>query len=171
MNVNEEQELVRLLGKLEAGFVPFEVFLELMRLVTSSTVELVVFKLGSENNPEVLLVPRDPEYPHPYWKDSVHIPGAVLRPGDADDGTLGVSFERLIHGELQGLVVSSPKRVMTQYRKSERGSECSQVYMATTQEQPKEGGFYSVDALPENIIHEHKEPIRKAAELFAQSQY
>ena len=163
MNNIEEAQLVELLKKLEPGFLPFDVFVQMTRLMVTTAIELIVLRKNNAGSIEVLLLPRNNDFE--YWIGKVHVPGVVLRPGDSE-GDLDVPFRRIINEELEGLSVSKPVHVMTQYRKSARGSEAGQLYMAVAQEDPKVGAFYEATELPENMIEDYKAPIARAVELF-----
>lgn len=63
MDINEEKQLVSLLSALKAGFLPYEVFVEIARLVVLSIIEFVPLRLNEKGETQVLLLSRGMRIP------------------------------------------------------------------------------------------------------------
>jgi len=166
LNSDEQKQLVRLLNKLEPGFLPFEIFLGIARLVVLSIIEFVPLRLNPNGKVEVLLLPRGDD--DPIWPNQLHVPGTVIRPTDTE-GEMYLAFERILRDELQGTKVSDPHFVGSILHKSKRGTEQAQVFWVEVLESPRVGHFYKIDSLPENLMHSQLAFIKQAAENFQES--
>jgi hypothetical protein len=167
MQNKEDKELVKRLSVLKPGFLPYEVFIQIARLVALPIVELVPFRKNSRGEAEVLLLARSKN--DEIWPDKLHSPGTVLRADDAEQG-IDTAFQRIQTDELAGTRLGDPVFVMTQFYQSSRGAEYAQIYFAKVQEEPRAGAFYPIGRLPENIVPEQVGFIKKAAESFQASE-
>jgi hypothetical protein len=143
----EVATVVGLLKKLPPGFLPFELFQQVARLVALPIVELVPLR-RHDGRTEVLLFQREDEDPH--WPGAWHTPGTVLR---ATDETRGVqeAFHRLAVEEMEGAVFYEPVFVKNVIHHQGRGTEVSAVYWAECVESPS-GIFFPADDLPEDPL-------------------
>lgn len=164
MNKREETELVRLLNKLEPGFLPYDIFIEFARLAVLSVIEFVPLRRNKDGVIEVLLLPRDEN--DAIWPGQIHTPGTVTRPTDTDERLYELAFERIVSEELKGTKVSEPWFVKNILNKSKRGTENAQIYWVEVQAEPAVGEFYAVDSLPKNLIDSQQDFIRLAAGSF-----
>lgn len=162
MNKADEKRLVELLAKLEPGFLPYGIFVQIARLVVLSIIEFVPLRLNN-SKVEVLLLERSME--DPIWPGQLHTPGTVIRPTDTE-GKIYLAFERILKDELQGTSVSEPHYVGSSLHKSKRGMEQAQIFWVEVLETPKVGKFYEVDALPPEFMESQSKFVRQAANSF-----
>jgi ADP-ribose pyrophosphatase YjhB (NUDIX family) len=160
LSLQEQAKLVDLLEKLEPGYYPFEVFMQFARLNTIPCVECLVIRTDDYGKLEVLLTNRKVD--DPLWPSKPHIPGCVVRPGES----LEVVFKRLIDDEIGSKSLTAPVEVLTELRQSKRGPEMVNFYYVELQDEPKNGKFYKLSQLPEDLIEDHAELIKKAANEF-----
>lgn len=155
--MDNTQKLVSLLKDVKPGFQPFDVFIELARIVTLSIVEWVPLRLH-DGKVEVLLLPRSSD--DPFWPAELHTPGTVLRATDGE----GYSkvYERIEQDELNGTEVSDPVFVTNILHSSKRGSEHSSIYWVEVTGEPKIGVFYDTDNLPKNLVESQRAFIASA---------
>jgi len=154
----ETKALVALLKKLEPGFLPFEIFLQVARLVVLPIIEFVPLRMY-EGRVEVLLLERD------VWPFGLHTPGTVIRPTDSTENNYQ-AFHRILHDELQDTEVSDPHYVGSALHASPRGGEQAQVFWIEVVGEPKAGTFYEADKLPDNLIQSQKNFIELAVKDF-----
>lgn len=152
LNPEEERTLVKLLSQVAPGFLPYDLFIQIARLVSLSIIEVVPLRMHN-GKVQVLLVPRDAN--DVIWPGKVHTPGTVLRPTDSTD--LYTVFARIVEDELKGTAVGTPVFVQNEVRKTKRGMEQAQIYWVEVQGEPAVGEFYDHDALPENLIPEQRD--------------
>lgn len=153
---NDETQLVELLNKLEPGFLPYEVFMAIARLVALPIIEIIPLMRGDDGSLNVLLLERHKD--KDLWAGMVHTPGTVIRAGDSEE----TAFERITNDELNGTRVSQPVFVENIIHKSKRGYEVARVFYVEILDEPKIGKLYNVNDLPENIIPEQKKFIALA---------
>ena len=158
----EEVQLVGLLKKLQPGFLPYEVFLQISRLVTVPIVEFVPIRIKN-GEPEVLLLKRDST--DTIWPNALHTPGTVIRSTDLDSED-HLAFTRIINDELKNTEVSEPYYVGSNLHKSKRGSEQAQIFWVEVLGDPKIGKFYQFSNLPKELIKSQVGFINLAVESF-----
>lgn len=163
LSADEEKVLVELLGKLKPGFLPYEVFIQVARLVVLSIIEFVPFRLNAENEVEVLLLER--EMDDAIWPGELHTPGTVVRPTDTE-GKIYLAFERILKDELLGTQVSEPHYVGSSLNKSKRGMEQAQIFWVEVLGHPKIGKFYGVDNLPTEFMESQRKFVMQAQVSF-----
>lgn len=162
-----------ILAKFEQGQLPYPIFLQLARLATISTVELVPIR-DTTNGPEVLLLQR-PE--GDMWEHEWHVPGTVLVPGQQFDHEhdFSVELDRLIgeNGELKSGVtaVNDPVLIATDRRRTRRGDEMSAIHYVEVAGEPAVGEFFPIEGFPENVpehgvIDHHVAFIQRAVKRF-----
>ena len=165
MKKEEERQLVELLAKLEPGFLPYEIFVQIARLVTLPIIEFVPLRVrGGEV--EVLLLERDAD--DEFWPGEVHVPGTVVRPTDSL-GEIYKAFDRIRRDELQNTNISEPYFVGSILHKSKRGMEQAQVFWVEVLEDPRVGKFYPVEQLPDNLIESQRGFINEAIRSYRAS--
>lgn len=163
MTKEEENELVRLLKKLEPGFLPYEIFVQIARLAVLPIIEFVPLRLNNTGAAEVLLLSRSED--DPIWPGELHTPGTVVRPTDTE-GQIYLAFERITKYELQGTEISQPYFVGSILHKSKRGTEQAQIFWVEVIGEPKTGTFYPVNELPPNTIGSQVAFIKQATESY-----
>lgn len=163
LSESEQQQLVNLLSRLEPGFLPYEIFIQIARLAVLSIIEFVPLRLNKDGAVEVLLLSRGED--DPIWPTALHTPGTVIRPTDTE-GKMYRAFERITLEELAGTKVSNPHFVGSQLQKSERGTEQAQIFWVEVLGEPSVGQFYAVENLPDNLIQAQLKFIKLAATSF-----
>ncbi len=158
------EQLVEHLKKLEVGFLPYDVFVEIARLVVLSIIEFVPLRINDNGDIEVLLLSRGSD--DPIWPNQLHTPGTVIRPTD-HEGNIYVAFKRITEDELGGTGISIPHYVGSNLHKSTRGMEQAQVFWVEVLGKPKVGKFYSADNLPEEFMDSQENFVRQAVEVFS----
>jgi hypothetical protein len=156
---SEQKTLVDLLKKLKPGFLPFEIFLQVARLVTTPVIEFVPLRLNDKGQVEVLLLDRE------LWPHGLHTPGTVIRATDNENNSYK-AFHRILDDELKGTHVSNPHYVGSNLHKSQRGMEQAQVFWVEVLGEPKAGEFHAVDSLPEETMDSQLKFIKLAADSF-----
>ncbi len=156
----ELNQAVAILHKFPPGFLPFNLFLQIARLVMLPTYELVPLR-QTGGGVEVLLLKRMPD--DPLWPGQLHIPGTVMR---ATDNSLEAAYNRIKQDELHNTSLSQAVYVKDELHKSKRGSEFAKIYWAKVEAEPKIGTFYQVNNLPSILIEGQAEFIQSAAEHF-----
>jgi hypothetical protein len=152
----ELKTLSGLLKKLEPGFLPFEVFLEVARLVALPIIEFVPLHINRRGYIEVLLLERE------LWPFGLHTPGTVIRATDKDNYQ---AFSRIMK-EMGHTKVSLPHYVGSNLHSSQRGVEQAQIFWVEVLGKPQAGHFYPADKLPENLMQSQKNFIELAVTDF-----
>lgn len=157
----EKQTLVELLQKLRPGFLPFEVFLEVARLVVLPIIEFVPLRIN-EGRVEVLLLERE------VWPFGLHTPGTVIRATDSTERNYQ-AFDRIME-ELGGTEVALPHYVGSNLHSSKRGVEQAQIFWIEVLGKPKAGQFYPADNLPDDLMQSQKNFITLAIKDYKKHQ-
>ena len=156
-----------LISRLEPGFLPTPIFLQVVRLVVTPTVEMVPFRKTQEGTIQVLLTKRDKDDPN--WPGMYHVPGSVLRATDAKL-SFRDAFDRILNGEIKGIhVLTGPIFVQYLFHQVKRGAELPMIHWIEVQGEIPEGTYFDIEKLPENIIDHHPLLIKKALEHFVYS--
>jgi hypothetical protein len=163
LSKTEIEQLTQLLKKLEPGFLPLDVFMQIARLTVLSIIEFVPMRMN-DGKVEVLLLSREAD--DPLWPNELHVPGTVIRPTDTE-GNIYKAFERILNDELKGTESSSPHYVGSNLHPSKRGMEQAQIYWVEVTGEPTIGQFHVVDELPSNVIESQLNFIKLAAKSFA----
>lgn len=163
MNIEQQRQLVELLKKLEPGFLPYDIFVQIARLVVMPIIEFVPLRM-TESGVEVLLLHRDKD--DPIWPNALHTPGTVIRATD-NQADIYKAFERIIKDELQGTKVTDGHFVGTVFHSSKRGMEHAQVFWVEVIDDPAVGVFYPADNLPETLIDSQRKFIAQAVKNFS----
>lgn len=162
LNETEIKQTVELLSKLEPGYLPFDIFLQVYRLTPSPTLQIIPLRRSAEGNVEVQLIRRAAD--DPLWPNLWHNPGTVLRATD----TFGGACNRLFDDELGGFGTAEDLvLVENTFNKSTRGAEVILLYRMDGEDgEPAEGKFFAVDDLPTDIITSEIPLIKLAAADF-----
>lgn len=163
LNKDEEKQLVELLSKLEPGFLPYGIFVQIARLVVMPIIEFVPLRLN-KGSVEVLLLHRGKD--DPIWPDEWHTPGTVIRATD-NQADIYKAFERIIKDELRGTQVSNGHFVGTILHPSKRGVEHAQIFWVEVLGEPAVGEFYPADNLPVSLIESQRKFIGQAVKSFS----
>lgn len=160
MTDQETQQLIELLEKVPAGYLPEGVFVNIARLAVLTAIEFVPLRYN-QGKIEVLLLPRPST--DPIWPNLLHTPGTILR---STDNSFEDAFKRLCEEEIG--VTGNHKIIFTQNSidKGQRGSAVLFEHILIMDEPPLNGKFYDVQNLPENVIPEMKDLIYRAAKQF-----
>ncbi len=161
---SEIKQIAECLKRLEPGFLPYEIFVELARIMVLPVIEMVPLRLNAEAKIEVLLIPRAKD--DDIWPGTVHTPGTVIRATDVV-GSKYLPFERIIKDELGGTKISKPCYVGSVLHQSRRGVEHSQIFWVEVLGEPLVGQFYDVSTLPDNLVDSQPRFITEAARNFA----
>lgn len=165
-NLTKEEigSLVKGLSKLRPGYLPLPIFLEIVRLTVTPTVEICFFRLTKDGSPEILLTKRDGS--DPTWPGMFHVPGTVIRASDKVE-TFEDAFERIMVDELRNVkIVGKPVFVKPFFRQSTRGKDVVLMHWAVIEKEPSVGKFFKIDSLPENFIKEQINSTKVTAEHF-----
>lgn len=162
MDKTEQDQLVSLLGKLEPGFLPYDIFVQIARLTVLPIIEFVPLRV-IDGRVEVLLLKRSAN--DDIWPGEIHTPGTVIRATD-NSGEMYKAFERILNDEMAGTKVTDPYYVGSILHQSKRGMEQAQVFWVEVIEEPKIGIFYPAINLPETTISSQKEFIAQAVSSF-----
>lgn len=146
---DEYAEIAEGLSRLEPGFLPFEIFHQVARLVVLPIVEIVPLRTAADGTVEVLLLKRKAD--DPLFAGQLHTPGCVVLATDKP-GSFETAFQRLTLGELQDVRTSEPVYVTQLLHHSGRGMESTHVYWVEVYGEPTAGAFYPVDNLPANFM-------------------
>ena len=165
MQKSEEEQLVELLSQLAPGFLPYDIFVQIARLVTLPIIEFVPLRLN-EGRVEVLLLERSRH--DEIWPGELHTPGTVIRPTD-NLGEIYKAFERIRKDELMDTEISDGYFVGSILHRSKRGSEQGQVFWVEVLGEPKAGKFYPADNMPPNLIESQRKFIAQAVKSFKES--
>lgn len=157
LSEEEISTLVSLLSSLEPGFLPFDIFIQIARLVALPIIEFVPLRVNANGQVEVLLIDRE------VWPYALHTPGTVVRATDTEGRH--VVFER-IREELQGTKISDPHYVGSTLHKSQRGTEQAQIFWVELLGEPTVGQLHVVDDLPVRTMDSQIEFIKQAAKSF-----
>jgi hypothetical protein len=158
MTEAEIEQTAQLLKKLKPGFLPFDIFIQIARLVALPIIEFVPLRLNAKGQVEVLLLERE------LWPHGLHTPGTVVRATDTE-GKKYLAFER-VREELEGTKISEPHYVGSNLHKSQRGTEQAQIFWVEVLGEPITGEFHVVDELPANTMDSQKKFIKQATKSF-----
>ncbi|CAN5146521.1 hypothetical protein BH09PAT3_BH09PAT3_7200 [soil metagenome] len=166
MTDDEINQLAKLLGKLEPGFVPYPIFEQALRIFAMPVYEVVPLRLNDQDEIEVLLIDRGPE--DPIWPNMLHTPGTIIRSTDVPDDTTHnqQALKRITDDELKGTPVSEPHYFGSMLHKSKRGVEQAQLHWVEVLGEPVTGTFHPVDNLPSTLIDSQVTVIDKAVRNF-----
>lgn len=157
-------DIVNMLKKVQPGFLPYPLFLEVARIVALPILEVVPMRMR-RGRVEVLFLKRAAD--DDIWPNVMHTPGTVIRSTDVNDGAIDAAFCRIFDDELAGTIVSEPVFVCLDARVSLRGAEQAQVYWVEVLDEQKTGVFYPLDALP-TLVETQGKFIAAAAAAFTE---
>lgn len=158
-NVTDDEinQVAEILSRLPKGFLPFPIFIQVTRLVTTPTMEVAPLRMVN-GSPEIYLTQR----PHddPYWPSGWHIPGTVIRSTD-NEHDFSSGFARVLADELGEAFtfVEEPVFVGIKFWDVSRGRELDMVHyvhVEVDEDAILPGKFFTVDELPETTLEHHK---------------
>jgi hypothetical protein len=163
----EIEQTAALLARLEPGFLPHPIFMQATRLVVTTTVELIVLQRTKEGV-QVFVTRREDD--DPVWPGMLHIPGTVLRPTDDATDDLAAPMQRLFAGELVVLdtVQLEPKHMQMRFRKTPRGTELVNIFMAEAEGYSGENWHMVQDLVPTELINDHHQLIMQAVDILSE---
>lgn len=155
--------ITKLLAQLEPGFLPYELFIAVARLVVLPILEFVPLRIR-KGKIEVLMLQKQEAPFTGLW----HTPGTVIRATDVAAHKDGVwpPMSR-IQDEIGGIEIGLPYFVGNVLHQNDRGAEQAQVFWVEVVGEPKIGAFFAVDSLPQNIIGSQEKFIAMAVKSFA----
>lgn len=161
LSEQESKQLVELLNKLEPGFLPFEIFYSIIRLLVTPT--FLIVPLFEDNGVlKVQLLDRESNDPH--WAGQVALPGKILL---STDENLEAVTQRLIQSEIPSAKFkTAPTFCGHVFEKIPRGKEISLINYVLLSEPPAEGKLYDVENLPDNIIETEIKRVIMAVEHY-----
>lgn len=131
-----------------------KLFDELARVTWSIAFEAVALRKNTDGHVEVYLTKRahDDSVYHDLW----HVPGSIFRPGES----LWDVVDRLRSQEFS-IAMQSITFVKPLYNEHDelRGSMLSLVYLVELDEDDGRGKWYSVDALPADMVQSHQDTV------------
>jgi hypothetical protein len=167
----EIAQAVKVLEKLKPGFLPFELFNEVARLVTTPTIELAPLRTREDGKVEVFMTQRPGD--DPFWPSEWHVPGTVIRSTD-EEGDFSTAMQRLKDSELMHSLQmkTDPVFVGHEFWQVKRGRELPfQHYVEVSPVEGVElpGKFFPVDELPDTTIDHHRKVIANAVAAYKAS--
>ena len=160
----EINTVIKILKKIEPGFLPFDLFRQFARLYVTPIIEIVPLKKDRNEKITTILLPREKDDPD--WPGMMHTPGTVLRASDKK-GNLTNAFTRIIKDELHNLkIVHGPELVDYEFHQTKRGREFALIFFVEYSGSPKTGQEIIVDQLPRNTVKTQIKFIKKATEVF-----
>lgn len=164
--VPTEQEISQtaaVLHRLQPGFLPLELFLEVTRLCATPIVELVPLR-HKQGATEVLLFRRPADDPN--WPNQLHTPGTVIRATDVGNG-LAAPFARLYGDELCVKPSAEPVHAKTTLHTFNRGTEFAAVFYIDLADTTVPGAvWYPAGSLPEDLVATQRGFIAAAVDSF-----
>ncbi|MDO8503117.1 MAG: hypothetical protein Q7S60_00320 [bacterium] len=162
---DEIKQTALVLKKLKPGHLPFPIFKEVTRLVTTPIVEVVPLHVGEDGTLQVLLTQRNAD--DPFWANQFHVPGTVVLATD-QKGVFDDAFKRIFSGELGNITVTrEPVKFTEAHRETARGSEVAFLYWALVEGKPPERGkYFDVEDLPTELVPFAADAIKDAVKAF-----
>ena len=147
--MNTSKQIAQQLKEVPAGFLQHDLFNQIARLGVLAYIELLAFRLNSNNEVEVLLTMRDAN--DEFWPNMYHNPGTVLRPNDSDM-SFKSAIDRLMADEYGGKnPEQGPYFAGLWFEQLERGKGLGIISWMELNECPV-GKYYPVSKLPNSII-------------------
>ncbi len=143
--------------------MPYNVFRMLSLRMTTTAVELVIFRrFGAKLL--VLLTKRPSDDPD--WPDMWHYPGSIIRP---DDKSLDEVLERLQQHEIINKFAFWPKFVKVNVSQTMRGTVVQLIHFGEIIGIPQKGKYFSVKKLPSGFIKSQTKGLLLAYNAFTHS--
>ena len=161
--MNTSKQIAQQLEEVPAGFLQQDLFNQIARLGVLAYIELLAFRLNSNNEVEVLLTMRDAA--DEFWPNMYHNPGTVLRPNDSDL-SFKSAIDRLMVDEYGGQKPEQgPYFAGLWFEQLERGKGLGIISWMELNECPV-GEYFPVDDLPESMITSQDVYIKNAANTY-----
>lgn len=163
--MNEIEEAKRFLHTLEPGFLPFPIFSEIARLAVLVTIEVgIFFKDAATGDLKVMLQQRPAD--DAWWPNQRHVAGSILRATDRKH-SFHDAFAR-IENECKCKLIA-PILFRTDFRQEERGAMFAVQHYVVLGQSLSSGSHFDLDALPNNLVPEHRSLIEIAAKKIKES--
>jgi len=146
---HEIAQATDLLARLKPGFLPFDIFHGIARLVAMPIVEIVPLRRSLAGKVEILLLERESD--DPIWPGQLHVPGTVVRASDTP-GSFTTSLKRVLSKELLNAKTSEPIFVKSILHHSGRGMEVSQIFWVDIEGEVSVGEFHDAENLPDSVV-------------------
>ena len=159
---SEEDRLVELMGKVGSA-MSNRFFNAVATKFALIAIETVVLRQSATGTIQVLLTQRPLDDSIPAWRGMWHSPGTMLR---ASDRSYEDAFARVQNGELGTRFLEPPRFVDTLFYRHVRGSENPLIFVCEIEGEPRNGKFFDVESLPENLTPHHQEVIRVATQHY-----
>lgn len=164
---DEIKQAAQTLSKLPRGYLPFPLFIQVTRLMTTPTLELAPIRMRGEE-PEIYLTQRPAD--DPYWPSGWHIPGTVIRSTD-EEGDFRTGFDRVKSDELGPAFTykDEPVYVTTKFWDVLRGRELDAVHYVLVEVDDRaklDGKFFTQSELPATTLEHHKVMIPEIFEAY-----
>ena len=147
------------LKKLSPGYIPEPIFNEVARLAVLTAIEFVPLRKNNDLV-EVLLIRRTSD--DPFWPSQLHTPGTILR---ANDTSFDDAYIRLFKDELNCEPLAL-KFIGNNLILNNRGRTVMYKYIVNVSGVSTSGEFYDVNALPDDLLPEHRELIHESVVYF-----
>lgn len=158
---SEEKELLDLLSKVGTVF-SYNFFNLIAERFVMIPVEAVTLRKKGDKI-QVLLLEREEK--DSVWGGLLHSPGTILRASDVnDDKSYKNAFLRLEEREIGNKFSKEPIFLRNWFHRVKRGVENAMIFVCTIEGEPKNGQFYNIDDLPENVVETQIEFIKYAAQ-------
>ena len=156
-------ELQTLLSKLEPGYLPQPIFLELARLSVTAILELVPLRKNRDNKIEVLVVKRPDNDPH--WAGQFHTPGTVLLP--TDDNDFQSALERVFREIDRDKGNYKLEKGESIFHSVRRGKELAVICTTIIDDEKETDVWLCIDELEGKVVDTQFSFIQMAAETFS----
>lgn len=163
INNEEITRVAHELSKLEPGFLPLPIFLEVSRLTVTPILELVPLAI-IDNKVNILMYKRSSN--DPVWPDMLHTPGTVIRASDKK-GSFEDPINRIVHEEMIGIkLLSKPIFYKHYFHMTKRGMQLALAYWVEVDGNFNSDMFYDAHELPKNTVDTQLKFINDALKAF-----
>lgn len=164
LTAEEHKAVVSALKKLEPGYLPFEIFIQVARLYVTPVIEIVPIVMHNDGKLSVVTVPREAD--DPYWPGALHTPGTVLRVTD-EKNDIGSAFNRIITDELRGVSTNGePVFVQPHFHRNKRGAELALIFWAEVMGEVPGSTLVDPNHFPDAVMNFQRGFIRRAVSHF-----
>lgn len=160
---SNSSEMISGLSRLEPGYLPLDIFIEVARLTVTPVVEVVPL-VNRERGVGVLLTKRSDN--DPIWPGMWHTPGTVIR---AYDNSIDDGINRLLRDELDNCHNQRPEYVGHLLHQVRRGTELALIHWVTVHDNIQIGRPFYPDNLPDNLVDSQRGFIAWAVNTYLES--